>query len=124
MTLPTLSIASLFKYSALISMGILLPFMILISVCLIAFLRKKMSPDTHLLIPVIVSLLSYGAIIIFSTARPFEELGLLVLAHIFAWMYLARRRSDKAKENAPSYRRVPVYPSKTEPALNPIKVQR
>ncbi len=126
MTLPTLSIASLFKYSALISLGILLPFMILISVCVVAFLRKKMAADTPLLIPVLVSFLAYGAIIILSTVNPTEELCLLVISHVFAWGYLAKRRATQPQQKSrkSSYRKMPIYPSKTEPALSPFTAQR
>lgn len=96
MNFPTMSISSLFRYADLINMGILLPLMMIVAVCIIAFLRKKMEADTPLIIPVLISFLGYGIVIILNTAQPKEELSLLLIAHLLAWKYLSKKQNDIA----------------------------
>ncbi|WP_018996162.1 hypothetical protein [Hirschia maritima] len=124
MTLPTLSIASLFQYSALISLGILLPFMVLISIVIVAFLDRKMKPNTPLIVPVLVSFIAYSTVVIFSTAKPIEELAVLVFGHLVAWGYLARKRAKSTRKLSYSQKRMPLYPRHATPKLHPVMVQK
>ena len=56
-------------------------------------IRSKMKPETSILWPIGLSLMSISAFIGVGNAEPTEELILILIAHIFAFLVIRRRNS-------------------------------